>query len=124
MARRKQDEFDMEVEEQYGSDFKAEQVIIQLRKVVDSEGNPSPIHWIETDKGKIWVGFKNARAILGLFDSLTNRSARDGGYVSNRVRPEFIAAQTRVKAQLTEQMQTASGLKQLIEFVKEHVHAF
>lgn len=122
MARtaRKQDIFDMEPEEQFGEDFKQEQVIVQLRKVVDSEGNPNPIHWIETDSGKIWIGFKNARRLISLFDRLTNRSARDGGFVSNQMRPEFIASQTRAKVLLTEKMQTVSGLKQLVEFVKQN----
>lgn len=121
MARkRKFDPFEVDVQEdQLNPDYKAEQVIVQLRKIVDSEGNPKPLHWIETDKGgKVWVGFKNARMILRLFDLATNRAAKDMGYVSNRQRPEYIAAQTRVKAQMTEKLQTAKGLKELVEFVK------
>ena len=51
------------------------------------------------------------------------RAAKEMGYVSNRQRPEMIAAQTRAKAQLTEKLQTVKGLKELIVFVKDHKEA-
>lgn len=119
--KRKFDPFEIDVhDEALGEDYKAEQVVVQLRKLLDSEGNPTNdyMHWIQTDTTKVWVGFKNAKLILKLFDLATNRAAKDMGYVSNRQRPEYIAAQTRAKAQLTEKLQTGSGLKELVVFVK------
>jgi hypothetical protein len=120
--KRKIDPFEIDVEEEVlGEDYKVEQVIVQLRKIVDSIGNPSSLHWVQTDKGgKVWVGHKNAKMILRLFDLSTNRAAKDMSYVSNRMRPEYIAAQTRAKSELTEKLQTAAGLKALVKFVKDN----
>ena len=127
MARkRKFDPFEIDVQEDaLGADYKAEQVIVQLRKLVDSEGNPTNdfMHWIKTDTGTVWVGFKNAKMILRLFDLATNRAAKDMGYVSNRQRPELIAAQTRAKAEITEKLQTKVGLQALVKFVKDNAYA-
>lgn len=124
--KRKFDPFEIDVQEDVlGEDYKAEQVIVQLRKLVDSEGNPTNdfMHWIKTDTGTVWVGFKNAKMILRLFDLATNRAAKDMGYVSNRQRPELIAAQTRAKAEITDKLQTKLGLKALVKFVKENAYA-
>jgi hypothetical protein len=123
--KRKVDPFEINVEEEIlGDDFKAEQVIVQLRKVVDSGDGADPIHWVHTDKGgKVWVATRNARLIVKLFNRITNEAATNGGYVSNRVRPEYIAAQTKAKAQLIESMQTAAGLRDLVKFVRENANA-
>ena len=114
----------IDVEEVFGEDYKAEQVIMQIRKVVDSIGNPAALNWVTTDKGgKVWIGHKNAKLLLVFFDLCTNRSSQDTGYVSNRQRPELIAAQNRAKTELTEKLQTAKGLKELVKFVKENASA-
>ena len=114
-------------EEDLSPDYVAEQVICQVRKIVDSIGNPTQLHWVQTGAdrkgGKLWIGHKNAQLLLNLFDKCTNRAAKEMGYVSNRQRPEMIAAQTRAKAQLTEKLQTVKGLKELIVFVKDHKEA-
>lgn len=85
-------------------DYIAEQVIMQLRKVVDSIDSPVSLNWITTDKGgKVWVGHKNAKKIVSLFNIST---------------PSADYLQLKAKEKLTEQLQTADGLRSLMAFVK------
>ena len=122
--KRKFDPFEIDVvEDQLGEDFKNPQMIVQIRKVVDSEGNPNPIHWVYTDSGrKAWVAFKHAKNILKLWNLVTSEESNSMA-VQNRVRPEVLAERQRAKRELTEKLQTYNGLMEVIQFVKDNAHA-
>ena len=119
MKRRTKVKIEM-VEDTFAPDFKQESMIMQLRKVVDSIGNPSPLHWVRTDNGRnVWVAHKHARKIVELYDNLTSREAKSS-YVDNRMNPTLNASLTRAKQQLTESMQTTAGLQELIKQIREY----
>lgn len=119
MKRRTKVKIEM-VEDTFAPDFKQESMIMQLRKVVDSIGNPNPLHWVRTDNGRnIWVAHKHARKIVELYDNLTSREAKSS-YVDNRMNPTLNASLTRAKQQLTESMQTTAGLQELIKQIREY----
>jgi len=104
-----------ENDEALGPDFKQETMIMQLRKIVDSIGNPTPLHWVRTDNGRnVWIAHKHARTIVDLYDRLTAREAKSS-YVDNRMDAAVNASMTRAKRQLVEALQTTEGLNTLIK---------
>jgi len=114
MKRRTKEKLET-MEDSFAPDFKQESMIMQLRKVVDSIGNPKPLHWVRTDNGRnIWVAHKHAVKIVDLYDRLTSREAKSS-YVDNRIDPVVNAQMTRAKRQLTDALQTTEGLQNLIK---------
>ncbi len=100
-------------EEKLDPDYIEEQMIVQLRKVVDSIGNPKPLHWVRTDNGRnVWVAHKHAVRLVKLHDELT---------VSGRsiFCPEINANKHRFKRQFVSEIQTTEGLKKYLTALKE-----
>ena len=119
MKRRTKLKIDVDQDETFAPDFKQESMIMQLRKLVDSIGNPSPLHWVRTDNGRnVWVAHKHAKTIVNLYDRLTSREAT-GIFVDNRTDPAINATLTRAKRQLTESLQTTEGLNNLIKELRQ-----
>jgi len=115
MKRRTKLKIDVDHDEILAPDFKQETMIMQLRKIVDSIGNPSPLHWVRTDNGRnVWIAHKHAKTIVNLYDRLTSREAKSS-YVDNRIDPAINATMTRAKQQLVESLQTTDGLNNLIK---------
>ena len=81
------DDLDIEV---LNPDYKQTQMIIQIRKIVDSIGNPNPLHWVRTESGrKCWIAHKHAKTIVKIYDALTSEESQSY-VVQNRQRPEVI----------------------------------
>jgi len=124
MKRRTRNKIDIDLgykddESDLQPDFKQESMIMQLRKIVDSIGNPTPLHWVRTDNGRnVWIAYKHAKTIISLYDRLTSREAT-GIFVDNRTDPAINATLTRAKRQLTESLQTTEGLNNLIKELRQ-----
>lgn len=104
-----------ESDESLAPDFKQETMIMQLRKIVDSIGNPSPIWHVRTDNGRtIWVAHKHAKTIVDLYDRLTAREAKSS-YVDNRIDAAVNSTMFRAKQQLIQSLQTTDGLLTLLK---------
>ena len=120
MKRRTRTKLDREfgyqdIEADLHPDFKQETMIMQLRKIVDSIGNPNPLHWVRTDNGRnVWIAHKHAKVIVDLYDRLTSREAKSS-HVDNRIDPSINASMTRAKQQLISALQTTEGLQALIK---------
>ena len=113
--KRKNDPFAVEEVEVFDPDFKQPQMIIQLRKIVDSIGNPKPIHWVRTDNGRnVWVAHKHAKTIVNIYDQLTSQEATSSA-VQNRQDPAINAGRIRIKRQFMQNLQTTKGLQDIIE---------
>ena len=113
--KRKNDPFAVEEVEILDPDFKQPQMIIQLRKVVDSIGNPKPLHWVRTDSDRnIWVAHKHAKTIVNMYDQLTSKEATSS-VVQNRQDPAINARRTRLKREFMQRLQTTVGLQSILE---------
>jgi hypothetical protein len=113
--KRKNDPFAVEEVEVFDPDFKQPQMIIQLRKIVDSIGNPKPLHWVRTDNGRnVWVAHKHAKTIVNIYDQLTSKEATSSA-VQNRQDPAINAGRIRIKRQFMQNLQTTKGLQDIIE---------
>ncbi len=113
--KRKNDPFAVEEVEVFDPDFKQPQMIIQLRKIVDSIGNPKPLHWVRTDNGRnVWVAHKHAKTIVNIYDQLTSQEATSST-VQNRQNPAINAGRVRIKRQFMQNLQTTKGLQDIIE---------
>ena len=113
--KRKNDPFAVEEVETFDPDFKQPQMIIQLRKIVDSIGNPKPLHWVRTDNGRnVWVAHKHAKTIVDIYNQLTS-SESVSNEVNNRVDPAVNAARNRIKQQFMQNLQTTAGLQDILE---------
>jgi len=113
--KRKNDPFAVEEVEVFDPDFKQPQMIIQLRKIVDSIGNPKPLHWVRTDNGRnVWVAHKHAKTIVNIYDQLTSQEATSSA-VQNRQDPAINAGRIRIKRQFMQNLQTTKGLQDIIE---------
>ena len=116
--KRKNDPFAVEEVEQFDPDFKQPQMIIQLRKIVDSIGNPKPLHWVRTDNGRnVWVAHKHAKTIVNIYDQLTSQEATSSA-VQNRQDPAINAGRIRIKRQFMQNLQTTKGLQDIIEGIR------
>lgn len=113
--KRKNDPFAIDEVEAFDPDFKQPQMIIQLRKIVDSIGNPKPLHWVRTDGGRnIWVAHKHAKTIVGMYDRLTSEEATSS-VVQNRQDPAINARRTRLKREFMHRLQSTVGLQSILE---------
>lgn len=120
MKRRTKMKIDSVIDETLAPDYKQVSMIMQLRKIVDSIGNPKPLHWVRTDNGRnVWVAHKHAVKIVDLYDRLTSREAKST-FVDNRIDPAVNATMTRAKQQLAESLQTTEGLQTLIKEMREN----
>lgn len=120
MKRRTKIRLTSDIDDTLMPDFKQETMIMQLRKIVDSIGNPNPLHWVRTDNGRnVWIAHKHAKVIVDLYDRLTSREAKSS-HVDNRLDPSINANMTRAKQQLVESLQTTEGLKILIKELREN----
>ena len=114
--KRKNDPFAVEEVEAFDPDFKQPQMIIQLRKIVDSIGNPKPLHWVRTDNGRnVWVAHKHARTIVHIYDKLTSQESTSFGAVDNRMDPAINATRNRIKQRFMQNLQTTDGLMDILE---------
>jgi len=114
--KRKNDPFAVEEVEQFDPDFKQPQMIIQLRKIVDSIGNPKPLHWVRTDNGRnVWVAHKHAKTIVNIYDQLTSQESTSFSSVDNRMDPAVNATRARLKRQFMQNLQTTEGLQDILE---------
>ena len=114
--KRKNDPFAVEEVEAFDPDFKQPQMIIQLRKIVDSIGNPKPLHWVRTDGGRnIWVAHKHAKTIVDMYDRLTSQESTSFSSVDNRQDPAINAKRTRLKREFMQRLQTTVGLQSILE---------
>ena len=101
-------------EEKLDPDYIEEQMIVQLRKVVDSIGNPKPLHWVRTDNGRnVWIAHKHAVRLVKLHDELT---------VSGRsiFAPEINANKHRFKRKFVTEIQTTEGLKKYLRVLRDN----
>ena len=104
-----------ESEETLAPDFNQETMIMQLRKIVDSIGNPKPLWHVRTDNGRtIWVAHKHAKSIVSLYDRLTAREAKSQ-FVDNRMDAAINSTMFRAKQQLIQSLQTTDGLLNLLK---------
>jgi len=116
--KRKNDPFAVEEVEVFDPDFKQPQMIIQLRKIVDSIGNPKPLHWVRTDGDRnIWVAHKHAKTIVEMYDRLTSEEATSS-VVQNRQDPAINAQRTRLKREFMQRLQTTVGLQSILESLR------
>ena len=106
------DDLDIEV---LNPDYKQTQMIIQIRKIVDSIGNPNPLHWVRTESGrKCWIAHKHAKTIVKIYDMLTSEESQSS-VVQNRQRPEINAERQRARQQFVDNLQTYEGLTNIIK---------
>jgi len=117
--KRKNDPFAIDdIVEELNPDFKHPQMIIQLRKIVDSIGNPKPLNYVRADNGRdgrtIWVAHKHAKTIVDIYDSLTSEEAVSSA-VQNRQDPAINATKARIKNEFMQNLQTSAGLLQILK---------
>lgn len=92
--------------------FKETQMIIQLRKVVDSIGNPRPLSSVKTDDGdEVPVTTEQAKYLCDLFDRLDTTGQNRRSIFT----PEIRAKKNELKRILVSKMQRTSGLTHILE---------
>lgn len=110
-----------QIDEVLNADYKQETMIMQLRKIVDSIGNPKPINHVVADNGrngrKLWVAHKHAKTLVEMYDVLTSADAKSTD-VQSRQDPSINAVKRRAKQQLVDSMQSFDTLEVLVNKMK------
>lgn len=110
-----------QIDEILNPDYKQETMIMQLRKIVDSIGNPKPLNHVRADNKRngrrLWIAHKHAVRIVELYDALTSGDAKSTN-VQNRQDPAINAAKARAKQQLVDALQNFDTLEVLVNNMK------
>jgi hypothetical protein len=71
-------DFDMSDETYDGVSYVNPQIMIQLGKILDSEGNPVPVQHVTTDDGYVYdIDFDQARIMLSVIRRLPTQVRRE-----------------------------------------------
>ena len=94
----------------FDPDYIEQPMILQLMKIVDSIGNPKPLHYVRTDDGdEVYVGHKAASKLVELFRNSDNNSKFDSVW-----NPEKGASMHHMKREFLSNIQYTKGLREAL----------